>query len=196
MFDSWRGHKALKLIQRDRVMYYTGKGDDGKTSGGTQKERVTKDSIIPEALGTLDELNSFLGLCFAKLKKDKADSLAEIVRLVQEDLFVIQAELAGSDKQITGDRVKEIETIIDELGNEIPPITSFTIAGSTELSAHFDVVRTMARRAERRVVAATSKGAKMSSESLAYMNRLSSILFVMARFLAHKSGVKEDAPKY
>ncbi len=191
-------------------MLYTKKGDDGKTSifstkGGPASswgcdQRLSKSSAITEALGCLDEANSFLGVCKAKTKnieyRISNTEISEIVYRVQNDLFIIQAQVAGADKGIKNEEVKYIESIIDNIEKELPPIKSFLISGSNEISASFDFARTLARRAERRVVAVSEEGiTKINSQTLVYLNRLSSLLYALARLMAQESGV-EIAPKY
>jgi cob(I)alamin adenosyltransferase len=118
-------------------------------------------------------------------------------------LFSVQAELAGADKHITKEKVKEVENWIDLAEKEMPPIKTFFISGGTELGAMFDVARTIARRAERRVVGVTTasggappKAVELGANTLKFMNRLSSILYALARLSNHKSGIKETAPSY
>jgi cob(I)alamin adenosyltransferase len=175
-------------------MLYTRKGDDGKTQTFGCDQKLSKSSAVAEALGTLDEANSFLGIIKAKA----LDSiLREIIHNIQENLFIIQAEVAGADKNITGDKIIEIEKIIDDIERELPPIKSFFISGATELSAVMDFARTLARRAERRVVGVADEGLlKISANTLAYLNRLSSLLYALARQFAYKSGINEVAPDY
>ena len=157
-------------------------------------QRISKSSAIAEALGALDEINSFLGLC--KVHKESV-SFSEIIHKVQQNLFIIQAELAGAQKSISEDRIKEIEKIIDAVEKELPLIKTFFISGGTELSALFDVARTIARRAERRVVKVSEEGKqKISENSLAYLNRLSSLLYALARLTNHKSAITEQIPDY
>ena len=178
------------------LMLYTRKGDDGKTQTFGCDQRLSKSSAIAEALGTLDEVNSYLGI--VKIKAgDQGESLVSIVHNIQENLFIIQAEVAGADKKITEDKILEIEKIIDSIEKELPPIKTFFISGVTELSAHFDFTRTLARRAERRVVHVADEGMVVISPlTLSYLNRLSSLLYVFARQSAYKSGLKESSPNY
>ena len=187
-------------------MLYTGKGDGGTTKVLDSKERVPKSSPLPECLGTLDELNSFIGLC--KLRAgDEADfcivvgkrkrRARDILHSVQEVLFVIQAETAGAPKCVKKGRVTEMETLVNTIEKEIPPVTKFSIAGGTELAALLDVARTLARRAERRMSGVEAEGLRtFSPHTKAYANRLSSLLFALARLANAKSGVKEEAPRY
>lgn len=187
-------------------MLYTGKGDSGTTTAfGCDQQRISKSSELPEALGALDELNAFLG--FVKVRaqhqiefgagRASEPRIVNVLRGAQENLFIVQAEIAGADKRVGEEAVKEIEREVNEIEKEIPPITGFSIAGGTELSALLDVSRTLARRAERRVVAAKDAGAcAPGAETLAYMNRLSSLLFALARLANHLAGIAEETPKY
>lgn len=182
-------------------MLYTRKGDQGTTKTFGCDQRISKSSNIAEALGSLDEINSFTGVCKAKARDDDflvLDSSGEaLLHQVQEDLFIIQAQVAGADKKIEIEKVKWLEDIVDGIEKTLPPITTFLISGTTELSANFDYARTVARRAERRVVAVSEEGlTKILPETLAYLNRLSSLLYALARLSAYKSGIKESAPDY
>src|SRR3989344_9176510 len=182
-------------------MLYTRKGDKGTTTVFGCDQRISKSSAIAEALGALDEINSFLGLC--KVHKESvslklsAVSFSEIIHQVQQNLFIMQAELAGAQKSISEDRIKEIEKIIDTTEKELPLIKTFFISGGTELSALFDVARTIARRAERRVVEVSEEGKlKIGLNSLSYLNRLSSLLYALARLSNFRAMVKEESPEY
>lgn len=176
-------------------MLYTGKGDDGTTSTFGCDQRLSKSSAIAEALGTLDEVNSFLGVI--KTYKDVEPSLVKIIDEVQHNLFIVQAEVAGSDKHIAEEKVRELETIIDGIEKEIPPIKSFFVSGGTPLAAYLDFSRTLARRAERRVVEVhDEKLREVHKDTLAYLNRLSSLLYALARLTNHKAGIAEQTPHY
>jgi cob(I)alamin adenosyltransferase len=191
-------------------MLYTKQGDKGTTKTFSCDQRISKSSAVAEALGSLDEINSFLGLCKIKAKNLRIDKkkISEIILEFQKNLFIIQAEVAGAKKTIAEEKVLEMEKIIGLIEKELPPIKTFFISGGTpyitakqlsgaELATTFDFARTIARRAERRVVAvADSKTIKIGEFTLSYMNRLSSILYVLARFVNHKAGVKEEAPDY
>jgi len=180
-------------------MLYTRKGDDGKTKTFGCNQRISKSSAIAEALGALDETNSYLGLVKTKSKfKIGSQFLKEIVHKTQENLFIIQAELAGAQgKTIDEEKVKNIEKTINSIEKKLPPIKSFFIPGATELGAMFDIARTISRRAERRVVVvANEKTVKLGEFSLTYLNRLSSLLYALARFSNYKLGGKEKAPNY
>jgi len=183
-------------------MLYTRKGDDGKTKTFGCDQRISKSSAITEALGSLDEINSFLGLCKVVSEKEKLTlsdetSFAKMIHEVQKNLFIIQAEIAGSKMSITTEKVKEIEVIIDWIERELPPIKTFFISGGTELATLFDIARTIARRAERRVIGVADEGKiEISDFTKAYLNRLSSFLYALARLANHKFGIKEEGPDY
>ncbi|MFC1615108.1 cob(I)yrinic acid a,c-diamide adenosyltransferase [Patescibacteria group bacterium] len=185
-------------------MLYTRKGDDGSTKTfGCCDQRISKSSAVAEALGTLDEVNSFLGVCKVRAVDidwsvpGSEEKLAEIVDDIQQNLFTVQAEVAGADKSIVNEKVTEIEQIIDAIEKELPPIKTFFVSGGTELAARFDFVRTLARRAERRVTAVQEEGsAKVSAGTQSYLNRLSSLLYALARFSNHKAGIVEEKPHY
>lgn len=178
-------------------MLYTRKGDDG-TSGllGT-KERFPKNSPVYDALGTLDELNSLLGVCRAHSSHDKDNiAVADEIKNIQERLFIIQAELAGAPKSILPEHITELESTIEKFEMLIENPHAFVIAGTTELSALFDYARSVSRRAERRVLDAHLIR-KVSSQTRIYLNRLSSLLYVLARYTAKEDGEeKELSPSY
>jgi cob(I)alamin adenosyltransferase len=139
--------------------------------------------------------------CKAKVREHDFSVLGheahEIIHTIQENLFIIQAQVAGADKKVLDEKVSDIEKIIDKIEASLPPIKTFLISGSTEISALFDFARTLARRAERRVIAASEEGAVViDKETLVYMNRLSSLLYALARFSAKEDGVKESKPQY
>ena len=177
-------------------MLYTGNGDDGMTKlFDCDQQKISKSSGVPEALGALDELNAFLG--FVKVKSEKESRIARDLREVQENLFIIQAEIAGADKKIKEEKIEHIEKLIQEIEKEIPPVMGFCITGGTELSALLDVARTLARRAERCVIAVKeTRLREIAKETLAYLNRLSSLLFALARLANHLAGVAEENPQY
>lgn len=184
-------------------MLYTRKGDNGTTKTFGCDQRISKSSAVAEALGALDETNSFLGLVRAKAKnssfKVKKNSVkySELILEVQQNLFIVQAEVAGATLFIEQEKITKIEKIVDEIEKVLPPIKSFFLSGATELSATFDFARTLARRAERRVVEAKEEGKiTVSDSTLAYLNRLSSLLYALARISNHTKGAKEIKPDY
>ncbi len=182
---------------------FTGKGDDGTTYAFDCDQRFSKSSATAEALGALDEVNSFLGFCKIRSKESnyylgsEYPSFEHIVHLLQEGLFVVQAEIAGAEKTIKKEQVKEMEDWINAAEKDMPLIKTFFISGGTEIASSFDFARTLARRAERRVVEVKERGdRKVGEHSLAFLNRLSSVLYALARLSNHKFGIKESAPKY
>ncbi len=185
----------MRCILGDMALF-TGKGDGGTTTAfGCNQTRISKSSELPEALSALDELNAFLG--FVKMRATDSPRIVTAIRGAQENLFIIQAETAGADKRLKEGTVEGIGKIVNDIEKEIPPIKGFSIAGGTELSAMLDVARTLARRAERRLIAVKEMHlCELSSETIAYMNRLSSLLFALARLANHLAGVKEENPKY
>lgn len=170
-------------------MFYTGLGDNGRTSVLNCK-KFPKSSPRIETLGSIDELNSLLGVCKVKAKKD----IVKILENVQNDLFVIQAEVAGVKKSFDKLKIKKIEELINKIGKKLPKIKNFTLSGGTELSALLDYSRAVARRTERRVVGLGPN--KSHKESVKYLNRLSSLLYVLARQVNNNHGIKEKKPKY
>ncbi len=183
-------------------MLYTRKGDNGSSGLFGNKLRLPKNSPIYDALGTLDELNSVLGLCRATVFRDKeictpgitAEVLPELLN-IQECLFVIQAELAGANQSITQAQVYKTEDTIDYIEKLIPPTHSFLIPGSTIIEAWCDYARTVCRRAERAVITAQSHKA-LSDPTMAYLNRLSSLLYSLARYSAFLAQTPEPSPSY
>lgn len=175
-------------------MLYTRKGDTGTSGLFGTKERLPKDAPIYEALGTLDELNSLVGLCraFARLEMPSA---AQTLYMVQERIFVVQAELAGAPKHLEIDAVPSLESEIETFEGLMRNSHSFVIPGETPLSALFDLARTVTRRAERRVTAIANVF-PVRNTTKAYLNRLSSLMYALARASAHSAGAREKSPTY
>lgn len=182
------------------MRYFTAKGDSGTTKlfDCPPGARVGKDDPVFEALGALDELNSFVGLCRARATRevgtDTAVDVSRVLLGVQENLFILQAELAGADKNLPPDAVAAMERAIDDIAGKFPPITSFVLPGATDLSALLDICRTLARRAERQAI--RQKTRPLPPLSLSYLNRLSSLLYVLARYANHALGKSEQFPSY
>ena len=184
-------------------MLYTRKGDKGTTKTYGCDQRISKSSAIAEALGSLDEINSFLGLVKVESESIKWKvpgttlKLKDLIHSIQESLFIIQAEVAGFPKPLSEEKVKEMEKIVDEIEKILPPIKTFFIPGGTRLGALFDISRTISRRAERRIVEVSEEGkVEITQGSLAFMNRLSSLLYALTRLSNMKGGVEEKAPNY
>lgn len=180
-------------------MLYTRKGDEGNTSAFGCCQRFSKNSALAEALGSVDEINSLLGICKVKAAdfNFKINGLAasEIIEKIQENLFIIQANIAGADKKISQENIKFLEEITDAIEKKLPPIKSFFISGGAELAALLDYSRSVSRRAERRVVGLAGTK-KIADGILAYLNRLSSLLYALTRFVNFKLKIKEQSPKY
>ena len=180
-------------------MLYTRKGDNGTTKTFGCDQRISKSSSIAEALGSLDEINSYLGVIKSKINDLKfgTENIQNILDRTQNNLFIIQAQVAGADKKLSESETKYIEVIVDGIEKELPPIKSFLVSGANEISANFDFARTLARRAERRIVAVSDEGiAKTDPQTLVFLNRLSSLLYAFARFSASKFGHAEKPPTY
>lgn len=182
-------------------MLYTRKGDGGTTKTFGCDQRVSKSSTIAEALGSLDEINSFLGFCKVKSKEEKLLigklEASQIIHDIQKNLFIVQAELAGASMSIDDEKLKELENIIDSIEKELPPIKTFFISGGTELASVFDIARTISRRAERKVIAVVDEGKiDIKPSTKAYLNRLSSVLYALARLSNFRAGITEESPDY
>lgn len=170
---------------------YTKRGDKGQTSllekNNTQDKRITKDSLIVEALGSVDELNSYLGVVYSFSESPKLQS---IIHQMQTNLLTIGSTVAGAKLPFSEKNTKELEKIIDELEKKLPVLSNFVYPRGTITSAHLQYARSLARRCERRVVA-LSKEMSIKSEILQYLNRLSDALFTLAREENWVSGVEE-----
>lgn len=168
---------------------YTRTGDKGETSlfGG---KRVSKASLRVDSYGTVDELNSAIGVAIAESQRSKVKSILEDV---QHDLLTIGSRLASPEKtEKLGleQRVTEFERQIDILTEKLPQLRHFILPGGGRTGAHLHLARTIARRAERRIIA-LSQEAVVDNEVLMYFNRLSDLLFTLARFVNHSEGEKE-----
>lgn len=172
---------------------YTKTGDDGTTGlfGGA---RVDKDDIRVEAYGTVDELLSVLGVARA-LGRPEID---ELLQGLQDDLFTLGAELAtvsGKESKLPvrllgEDDVTRLESVIDRMEAVLPPLANFVLPGGSPAAAALHHARAVSRRAERRVLTA-SRAVPVRPEVRVYLNRLSDLLFVAARFANHLSGVPD-----
>ncbi|MFA6353329.1 MAG: cob(I)yrinic acid a,c-diamide adenosyltransferase [Candidatus Paceibacterota bacterium] len=184
-------------------MLYTKKGDKGMTKTFGCDQSISKSSIVAEALGALDETNSFLGLARARTKektfeiKGEKINFSDLILEIQQNLFIVQAEIAGATLSIDIEKVNRIEKIVNEIEKILPPIKNFFISGATKDGAVLDIGRTLSRKAERRVVAVKEEGlVDVSDETLSYLNRLSSLLYALARIASHLDGEEEIKPDY
>lgn len=173
--------------RRSREAPYTRRGDDGETGllfGG----RVVKDDLAPEAYGAVDEACSALGL--ARAEAD--DELAEVIRRLQTELFVVGAELATSPENhgklvpgktaVTPQMVEEIEAMIDSLVEQVDPPLEFVLPGQNRCAAALDLARALVRRAERATVSLKRANRLPNDDVLRYLNRLSDLIYMLARF--------------
>ena len=157
--------------------------------------RVPKDDVRIEAYGTVDELNAVLGLVRAHGVDPAIDELAA---QLQEELFVAGSALADPSPDgpffnaITADHIARLETTIDALETELKPLKEFILPGGTLAAAHIHVARTVCRRAERLTVRLWRReGVNVSDALVVYLNRLSDLLFVLARVLNRRAGVAD-----
>ncbi|MFL6278750.1 MAG: cob(I)yrinic acid a,c-diamide adenosyltransferase [Vicinamibacterales bacterium] len=173
---------------------YTRTGDDGDT-GLFDGTRVAKNDARVGAYGEVDELNAWLGL--VRASTDDQD-LTTMLEQIQRDLFALGARLADPAKRIaervtkaavSSDDVVRLEEWIDRLESELPPLRRFILAGGAPAGAALHVARTVCRRAERAIV--TLGSGAVEPELLVYINRLSDLLFVMARAANRRSGASE-----
>lgn len=180
---------------------YTRGGDSGQTSlvGG---QRVAKDALRIEAYGTVDELNSFVGVARASLEERMPDcpalaELAAILRRVQHELFnlgsilaTLPADVHPRQPRVTDREIAQLELEIDRMNEVLPLLRSFVLPGGSRLNAELHVCRTVCRRAERLAVT-LARQEQVPGEPVRYLNRLSDALFVWSRWASHITGVAE-----
>jgi cob(I)alamin adenosyltransferase len=181
------GHRLTKI--------YTRTGDDGTTGLG-DGTRVPKDSARVEAYGTVDELNSVLGLVLCETPDN--DACAALTG-IQHTLFDLGGELCIPGRRVLAEaQVTELENLLDRLNADLAPLKDFILPGGTRAAALCHLARTVCRRAERRVYT-LSRSEPVSPVSLKYLNRLSDLLFVLARAVNQASGTADvlwqPAPK-
>lgn len=172
---------------------YTKTGDKGKTSllGGT---RVPKSHRKVEAYGTIDELNSFIGL----IRDQEIDPhYNQVLRQIQENLFVAEAWVAADQDHVhvnlpefTEENIRQLEKEIDEMSQSLPELTHFILPGGDTTASYCHIARTVCRRAERAVIRLPETGKKVDM-AIKYLNRLSDYLFVLARKVLRDKGNKE-----
>lgn len=177
---------------------YTKFGDSGETAlyGG---KRIPKDALQIEAIGTIDELNAYIG--YVQTLIDDAD-LCELIEGIQNYLFSIGADLAtpathtkSTQMRVPGDFTTEMEKAIDTLSDELPPLTNFILPGGCQAGSVLHVTRAVCRRSERCVVRLTRE-VDVNPEILRSLNRLSDLLFVLARVVNHRSQMLEPIWKF
>jgi cob(I)alamin adenosyltransferase len=174
------GHRLSRI--------YTRTGDDG-TTGLANGERVDKADPRVAAFGDVDETNSALGLLLAESSLPSV--ISAVLTRIQHELFEVGAELSlPGYRKIAAEHVAQLERDLDALNDELPPLKEFVLPGGTRAAAVCHLARTICRRAERSAWSA-NKTAALNPELLRYLNRLSDLLFVMARWLARQNGGQE-----
>ncbi len=172
---------------------YTKTGDKGETglfSGDKSKKiRVSKASLRIDAIGSIDETNTFLGLTASFTKSGRIK--IKIIE-IQRHLFEIGAILAGANLKIEKTLTREMEKEIDEMDKRLPKLNHFILPGGGRAGALLFMARTFVRRAERKVVT-LSKKEKVNSDLLIYLNRLSDYVYTLARYINFKEKIKEKA---
>ena len=175
---------------------YTRTGDRGETGlfGG---KRVSKASLRIETYGTADELNAALGMAASQAQSQE---IKEIIERLQNELHIVCADLASPDLKSQGPRmtakhVEELEKLCDQLDEKLPPLKKFVLPSGTFAGTLLHYARTVARRAERRTVELASHE-EVNPEAIKYLNRLSDLLFLLARTVNHQASVPEIHPKY
>ncbi len=174
------------MVRITRV--YTRKGDDGSTSilGAA---RLPKNSNLIEALGMLDELNSFIGWTIIEFKEQEFSDIKKKLNQIQNELFDLGAFLCNPNNKITfSDAVSTFEKEMDEMNLQLEPLNSFILPGGCELCARLHITRTICRRAECTIAALTDEQKKIA---IPYLNRLSDWLFVVARYILNQLEIKE-----
>lgn len=174
---------------------YTKTGDKGSTSliGGT---KVSKANLRIEAYGTVDELNSYIGLCRDLLEDSSSRA---ILQEIQDRLFTIGSALACDPEKepkmkipdLKEEDIHLLETTIDQMNEELPPMKSFILPGGHPSISHLHIARCVCRRAERSCVRLEEEGHAVEPIILKYLNRLSDYLFVLARYAGLKAGVAD-----
>ena len=166
---------------------YTRTGDDGSTGLG-DGSRIDKDHLRIEAIGSVDELNSLIGQL---LVHELPGPVQSTLTTIQHSLFDVGGELCLPGQQvITADRVTFLESVLDQLNSGLAPLKEFILPGGCAAAAACHHARTVCRRAERRVYA-LGKAEPVNEFTLQYLNRLSDLLFVMARHLNKVAGVPD-----
>lgn len=177
------------MVQLTRI--YTGGGDTGQTSLG-DGSRVAKHDLRVAAYGTVDEANAVLGIARAEIARTNPSEALKradaILSRVQNDLFDVGADLCTPEDgrkgdgalRITAEQAARLETEIDDINEGLDALTSFILPGGTMVAAHLHHARTVARRAER-LITKLSAAETVNPDAIVYLNRLSDLLFVMAR---------------
>lgn len=174
----------------NRTKIYTREGDQGKTSLFSN-ERVWKSSKRVNAYGSLDELNSFIGvvLSFCTNKNTCHKYIVQILKTIQNDIFYVCSSIADTNGKVIDIDLKKrtiyFEEKIDEMTKKMPELSNFILPGGSKVASLLHVVRSISRRAERQIVNLL-KDEKIDKEVIPYINRLSDLFFTMARFANYK----------
>ncbi|PSP97372.1 ATP:cob(I)alamin adenosyltransferase [Halobacteriales archaeon QS_5_70_17] len=174
---------------------YTGQGDEGMTDLRNM-DRVPKTSPRIEAYGTVDEANTAVGM----IRPSGYDDVDERLGEIQNHLHIIQADFADPDDESDAPRIDQteidlLEEWMDEFDEELDPLSSFILPGGSDPGANLHHARAVVRRAERRAVALAGEE-EVNERAVAYLNRLSDALFVFARVVNKREGLREESPTY
>ena len=175
---------------------YTKKGDKGKTNLFGTDKRISKSSKRVKSYGEIDELNSFIGMIKSLESKDQFKDIKKELERIQNDLFIIGGELAtiSNDKKlikrIEKKDVIRLENSIDSHSDKLEPLENFILPGGSTIAALFHVGRTICRRAERNIVE-LNEAEEINEEIIVYLNRLSDLLFILARISNKMLDVKD-----
>jgi len=172
---------------------YTGKGDKGITS--TISKKVLKDDILIEFLGTLDEVNAFLGSVISQMNNRKFQDIILDLTNIQIKIFDIGVEIAQlenkKEESIKIATIKNLEQLIDSYSKECQPLRRFILPGGSKEASFLHITRTITRRAERRFVSLQKKHKNCNKNILIYLNRLSDFFFVLSRVINKRKNIKE-----
>ncbi len=176
--------------------YYTGRGDKGETDT-MGFGRISKDTMLANLLGDIDELNSVVGVSIANTTDEK---VAGAMKVLQDKLFTAGSDAASSDANKAAKRIKEsdvkwLEEQTDDISSSLPELKKFVLPGGSVSAAYLHLARSVARRAERTAVS-LSKKQSLNPNLLSFLNRTSSLLFVCALYMNKKEGVEEYHPTY
>ena len=186
---------AANCLDMRITRVYTRGGDSGETSlvGGA---RVSKANPRVDSYGDVDELNSLIGLARATLQDSEID---QSLGVIQNDLFTVAADLASPSNvevpRVEESLVKTLESMSDHYNAELGPLKEFILPGGSEAGATLHLARTVARRAERRAVGLAERE-DLNPQVIVYLNRLSDLLFILARAVNHRSGVHEKLAEF
>ncbi|MCL4362367.1 cob(I)yrinic acid a,c-diamide adenosyltransferase [Candidatus Parvarchaeota archaeon] len=172
------------------MKYYSGRGDDGRTD--IAGKRIEKDDNIIELIGNLDELNAFIGYALSKIQYEDVKTA---IRKVERKIYEISAYASGYSKLVKREKtdidkedVDELEKEIDSFAGETKDITRFLYPNGSEAACIINICRTITRKAERSAIKCNME----NKEVIAYLNRLSSLLFVLSRVVNKRDGFSEE----